>query len=243
MKAFLLAAGPGTRLLPLTNEIPKCLVPVNGIPLLSYWFHLFRKYGIDEIIINVNHLPAKVSEFIDKNANGLNIRLFYEEKLLGSLGTIMKNLDFFSDDYEDIFIFYSDNLTNINIQRIYDFHVTNKSNFTMGLFHTNKPESCGIAQLDTNNTIIDFVEKPLNPKSDLANAGIYITKRGMLTSIPLDFEKLLDIGFDLLPRFAGQMKGYILSDFIIDIGTFDNLALATEMVRRNPTLFNFHASE
>ena len=67
MKAFLLAAGLGTRLRPITNTIPKCLVSVAGKPMLYYWFNLFRKYGITEVLINLNHFPDQVKEYIKNN--------------------------------------------------------------------------------------------------------------------------------------------------------------------------------
>ena len=118
MKAVLLAAGLGTRLLPLTREIPKCLIPVNGVPLMDYWFRLFRKFGIDEVLINVNHLPEKVKVYVDENAHDLKVTLIYEKQLLGSLGTILNNRQFFHAD-EDVYIFYSDNLTNIDLSRMH----------------------------------------------------------------------------------------------------------------------------
>ena len=64
MKAFLLAAGHGTRLRPLTNTKPKCLVEINSKPLMEYWFDLFRRYNITEVLINVNHFPDQVSDYI-----------------------------------------------------------------------------------------------------------------------------------------------------------------------------------
>ena len=94
MKAFLLAAGKGTRLRPLTFKTPKCLVPVNGKPLIDYWFDLFELYGIDEILINTSHLAETVEAYIKDHSRGLKIKVVYEETLLGSGGTIKKNWDF-----------------------------------------------------------------------------------------------------------------------------------------------------
>jgi mannose-1-phosphate guanylyltransferase len=94
MKAFLLAAGLGTRLRPITNTIPKCLVPVAGKPMLYYWFNLFRKYGITEVLINLNHFPDQVKNYIQNNITDLSVSLVNEETLLGSLGTLLKNKEF-----------------------------------------------------------------------------------------------------------------------------------------------------
>ena len=238
MKAILLSAGHGTRLRPLTLTTPKCLIPVNGIPLITYWFNLFRKYGIHEILINLSNFPEKVEKYIAREAQDLKVHLYVEEELLGSLGTLIENRSFFSDD-EDIFIFYSDNLTNINIKNLYRFHKSHTFPFTMGLFHTNNPQGCGIAELDQSKTIIEFIEKPKVPKSKLANAGIYVTSSKVFDLMNSTNKGLLDIGFDLLPNLVNHMKGYTIPEFLIDIGTLENVKLAEQFVKENTDMFNF----
>ena len=94
MKAFLLAAGYGTRLRPLTNTTPKCLVPICGKPILTWWIQLFEKYNIQEVLINTHYLPNPVREFINehnKSISKVKIKEFYEPLLLGSGGTILAN--------------------------------------------------------------------------------------------------------------------------------------------------------
>ena len=186
MKAFLLAAGQGTRLRPLTYKTPKCLIPVNGVPLMTYWLNLFRKHGIDEVLINISFMPEKVEEFLFHHAKDMKVHVFYEEQLLGSLGTIIHNQSFFHDS-EDLFIFYSDNLTNINLDTMFNYHRSHDFSFTTGLFHSKNPTACGIASIDQTNTIVNFQEKPSNPQSDLANAGIYITNRNVFRFLPKSF--------------------------------------------------------
>ena len=94
MKAFLLAAGEGTRLRPLTLNTPKCLIPICERPLIEYWFDLFALYGIDEVLINTSYLAEKVREYINNHSRDIKIKLTYEKSLLGSGGTIKKNWDF-----------------------------------------------------------------------------------------------------------------------------------------------------
>lgn len=230
MRAVLLAAGHGTRLLPLTLETPKCLILVNGVPLMEFWFHLFRKYGINEVLINLNHLPEKVEKYVKENVRDLKIHLSYEKELLGSLGTLIKHRSFFQTD-EPIFIFYSDNLTNINLELFKDFHLKHNFPFTMGLFYTTNPSACGIAELDERLTITSFIEKPRTPVSNLANAGIYLADKKIFNYIQdLTPKEGLDIGFNLLPRLVSKMKGYIIPEFLIDVGTHTNLHFATEYI-------------
>lgn len=236
MKAFLLAAGHGTRLKPITDNIPKCLVKVAGKPMLQFWFELFRKHGVTEVIINLNHFPEQVKQYITDNVVDIKVNLVYEHTLLGSLGTLIKNSSFVKNE-ENFFVFYSDNLTNVNLTEMLKFHRSLENPFTMGLFRANDPGSCGIAQLNNNFTITDFEEKPKFPKSDLANAGIYIMEPYLLDKIKLESDKLYDIGYDLLPTLVNNMNGYEIKEFLIDMGTHANLKLANKFVLKNSDLF------
>ena len=220
MKAFLLAAGLGTRLKPITDNIPKCLVKIHNQPLLYYWLKLCEKYGIDEVIINLHYLPDKVKEFLKGNQTAVRVKTVFEKKLLGSGGTIFKNKDFVKGE-ESFFIFYADNLTNVNLDKMKSFHKTHNEFLTMGLFITNSPENCGIAELDRSEKIINFVEKPKKPKSNLANAGIYLARQEIFSLFP-DNKELIDFGFDILPKLVNKMYGFVISDYLIDIGTIEN---------------------
>lgn len=225
MRAFLLAAGVGSRLRPLTNDIPKCLVPINGKPLLAYWVDLMEIHGITDVLINLHHLADKVKFFIENYKSSITFHFYEEPELLGSGGTLRENKGFVRDE-KDFFILYADNLTNINLTTFLTYHQLHKRVFTMALNRVNNPRSCGIAELDKNGTIISFVEKPNNPISNIANAGIYIAKPEILELIPA--KKIADIGYDLLPHLVGNMAGWETNDYLIDIGTFENLSRAEQ---------------
>lgn len=230
MKAFLLAAGEGRRLQPITRHTPKCIVPVCGRPLIEYWFELLKIHGIKEILINTSHLAGKVKEYVNSAAVDLSIRLTYEDILLGSGGTVKKNWDFIEDE-ESFFILYADNLTNINLSRMVEFHKRTDKDFTIALFRVPNPTECGIVELDHDSTVVSFIEKPGNPVSDLAFAGIMLSNSRLKDYFP--DRDVFDLGYDVLPYIAGKASGYIMDDYMLDIGTHVKLKQAEEDVRNN----------
>ena len=219
-KAFLLAAGLGTRLRPLTDSIPKCLVKIYDKSLLGWWIDLMEKHGIHEVLINLHHFSEQVVAYINSYPTKIKFHFFNEEKLLGSGGTLRENKEFVRNE-KSFFIFYADNLTNYNLTLFAEFHEKKGQPLSMALFRTDNPKICGIAALDENNIIINFEEKPEFPKSDLANAGLYVAKPDIIDLIP-KFE-ITDIGFHLLPQLVGKMAGWETNNYLIDIGTLDNL--------------------
>jgi mannose-1-phosphate guanylyltransferase len=224
MKAFLLTAGLGTRLMPITNTLPKCLVEIGGKPLIHWWFDAMEQAGITEVLINLHHFPQQVKDFVTNFETSIKVDYFMEETLLGSAGTLLVNYDFVKNE-KSFFIIYSDNLTSIKLKDFFEFHSAQAHLFSMALFTTSNPTACGIAALDAKKTIIDFVEKPTNPTSHLANAGIYIAHPSVIKLIPAN-KIPADIGFDLLPQLINQMSGWENNDYLIDIGTHVNLAKA-----------------
>jgi len=224
MKAFLLAAGLGTRLWPITEEIPKCLIPINGKPLLQIWFELCEIHGITDVLINTHYLANQVTDFIKQKRDAtshLSIKLTYEPDLLGSAGTIFKNRNFVENEKE-FFVLYADNLTNIDLGKLIKFHKSHGDLFTMGLFKTDRPTTCGIAELDGNGGVISFEEKPKVPRANLAAAGIYVASPEIFKFFPhyegKDVDDPLDLGFHVLPKLIGHMYGYLIDGYLLDIG-------------------------
>ena len=217
MKAFLLAAGHGTRLRPLTDNLPKCLVPVAGKPMLQIWFEICRAAGITEVLINLHAHADQVRSYADQHAGDLKITLSEEPELLGSAGTLRANRDWLGDDPE-FWVLYSDVLTSLNFTKMLAQHRQTRSMATLGVYEVDNPSRCGIVTTDEESRITDFVEKPANPTSNLAFAGIIVASPRICDLIPS--EKVTpDIGFDLLPRLVGQMHAYPITEFLIDIGT------------------------
>src|SRR5262245_51199422 len=107
MKAFLLAAGHGTRLRPLTDSTPKCLLPIQGRPMVSIWLERCRLFGISEVLINAHANADLVATFLRTNDFGVDVRLVVEPTLRGSAGTIAANRSWLGDD-DEFWVFYAD---------------------------------------------------------------------------------------------------------------------------------------
>jgi mannose-1-phosphate guanylyltransferase len=220
MKAFLLAAGKGTRLQPLTFTTPKCLIPICGKPLIEYWFDLFELYGVREFLINTSHLADKVESYLKSHSRNFGIRLEHEDTLLGSGGTIKKNWDFVKG--EDAFlIIYADNLTNIHLGKMMEYHKERSIDFTLAVFHVPNPHECGIIEMDEKSTIVSFTEKPANPASNLAFAGIMISSQNLFHYFP--DRDTFDLGHDVLPCITGKAAGYVVDSYLLDIGNPEKL--------------------
>ena len=231
VRVLLLAGGLGTRLRPVTNTVPKCLVSIDGRPLLDYWLDLFCEAGVRDIRINTHHLPDPVRGYIDgvNSTGSFQMAETYELELLGSAGTITANRDF-ADGANEVLIVYADNLSDVDLNALLNYHRSHGDPFTMMLFRTARPESCGIPTLDPENRIIEFIEKPTHPKSDLANAGIYVVSADAYREIA-DLNAF-DLGFDVLPRFINRMRGWHWTGTHLDVGTLAALEQAQTTVKQ-----------
>jgi mannose-1-phosphate guanylyltransferase len=225
MKAFLLAGGLGTRLRPLTDSTPKCLLPVQGTPLLQIWFDLFRQYSIDEVLINVHSHGDAVRRFIDEHRDSLRVRLFEETTLLGSAGTVLANREWVNKE-QSFWVFYADVLTTTNLNQMLAFHCGRGQIATIGVYEVPDPTRCGIVQVDERGVVFDFVEKPKAPVGNLAFSGLMLATPALLDEIP--DTSPVDLGFHVLPQIVGRMAAYRIPDFIIDIGTLETYRTAQE---------------
>jgi mannose-1-phosphate guanylyltransferase len=225
VKALLLAGGLGTRLRPLTDTMPKCLVPIADRPLLDHWVECLAEAGIAEARINTHAHAGRVRAYLESvNAQGrLRLVESYEPVLLGSAGTVAANADL-SHGVDQVVIIYADNLSDIDLRPLLGFHRRHGDPLTMVLFRAPNPHACGIAELDAEDRIVSFTEKPERPASDLANAGLYVVDAAAYREIAA--LQAFDLGFDVLPRFVGRMRGWVWGGYYRDIGTHEALEQA-----------------
>jgi mannose-1-phosphate guanylyltransferase len=225
VKAFLLAAGVGSRLRPITDTTPKCMLAIDNRPLLDIWLEAFNHAGIDEVLVNLHHLPDVVTDHLAARTAPPLVRTFFEPELLGSAGTLAANRQWVAG--EELFLAcYADNLTNFDLKSLINAHREHGTAATLTVFHSQNPSAGGVVELDAAGRVIGFVEKPAEPVSDLVNAGMYAFDPSVLDEIGDTTPS--DIGYDLLPGLIGQAWAVPVNGYFRDVGTPDAYRRARE---------------
>jgi mannose-1-phosphate guanylyltransferase len=219
LKAFLLAGGNGTRLRPITDSIPKCLVPIRGKPLLDIWLDLCAASGVTEILINLHAHAEIIERHLKQSDPRVPVRVIREGRLLGSAGTIAANREWIGSD-PAFWILYSDVLTNLNLRRMSEFHAAHNQVATLGLYQVPDPSRCGVALTNSGGAIVEFEEKPPNPRSNWAFSGVMVAGPQLFDAIPSCTPA--DIAFQVLPQLLGKMQAYPIHEYLLDIGTMPN---------------------
>jgi mannose-1-phosphate guanylyltransferase len=225
VKAFLLAAGIGSRLRPITDKTPKCMLVIDDRPLLDIWLDAFAGAGIDEVLDNLHHLPDVVRDHLAARTGPPAVRLVFEPELLGSAGTLAANRHWVGA--EEMFLACNaDNLTDFDVRSLIDAHRRSGAVATLTVFHSECPSAGGVVELDPAGTVIGFEEKPSEPVSDLTNAGIYAFHPSVLEQI--GDGPPMDIGYDLLPKLVGQARAVLVEGYFRDVGTVEAYRLARQ---------------
>ena len=225
MKAFLLAAGLGTRLRPITDTIPKCMLPIGGRPLLDIWLDEFSRAGVDEVLVNLHYLPDVVRRHLGDRTSAPAVRTFFEPELLGSAGTLAANRRWVDGD-EMFLAANADNLTDFDVRSLIDEHREHDAIATLTVFHSETPSAGGVVEVDGDGTVTGFTEKPAEPVSDLTNAGMYAFHPSVLGEITGPAPA--DIGHHLLPRLVGRARAMLVEGYFRDIGTVEAYRRARE---------------
>jgi mannose-1-phosphate guanylyltransferase len=226
LNALLLAGGYGTRLRPLTDTTPKCLMPVGGKPLLQIWLERLDQAGFNNFVINTHYLAQQVEEFVKKSPWRRRIRLAYEENLLGTAGTLVKHQHFFGGS--DGLLVHADNLCLADFGDFIGAHRNRPTGtwITMMAFRTEEPKSCGIIEIDGQGVMRGFYEKKANPPSNLANAAVYFLSPEFINQLRLRWMSAIDFSTEILPMLGGRAFVWETKDPLIDIGTPKNYEFA-----------------
>ncbi|MGP4080873.1 sugar phosphate nucleotidyltransferase [Pseudalkalibacillus sp. R45] len=220
MKAVIMAGGKGTRLRPLTCNLPKPMVPILEKPVMEYTIELLKKYGITEIAVTVQYLPEHIKQYFgDGSRCGVSLHYFEETTPLGTAGSI-KNAESFLD--ERFIVISGDALTDFNLQDGIEFHKQKEALVTIFMKQVENPLEYGVILTDENQQIIRFFEKPRWNEvfSDTVNTGIYVLEPVIFDylapGVPTDFSKEL---FPLLMKKEIPLFGYSADGYWSDIGS------------------------
>ncbi|AAN48780.1 nucleotidyltransferase family protein [Leptospira interrogans] len=230
INVLILAAGLGTRLKPLTDFWPKCLMPISGKPLLEIWLDQISQLKVSKVLVNLHYLNEIVSSFLKRPRYKDWVKSVYEPELLGTAGTLQKNYDFFKG--KTILLVHGDNLCLCDFNSFVEFHFLKRpkgSLITMMTFRTDSPKSCGIVELDEDGVVQRFYEKVENPPGNLANAAIYLIEPEVLDWIQ-EREYVNDFSNQVLPNFLGKIATWENKDIMRDIGNSEALAKAQKEV-------------
>ncbi len=235
MNAVLLAAGFGTRLRPLTDHTPKCLVDILGQPLLDYWLNDLDAAGVQRFLLNTHHLADQVGQHASRHRLSARIEVVHEPALLGTAGTLQANESFVRSG--PTLVAHADNLCLCDWRAFMEAHHHRPSGcvMTMMTFDATEPEKCGIVELDARGIVQRFHEKVPNPPGRLANAAVYIIEPTVMDVIATAGEKIDDISNQVLPRLLGRIHAWHNADVLIDIGTPERLAGARALMSARQT--------
>lgn len=220
LKAIILSAGQGTRLKPLTDNCPKPMVKIGNKPLLEHTVNMLKKHEVTDIAVNLHHYPHVVMDYFgDGKRFGVRMHYSLEGQILGTAGAIKKLEGYFDDTFV---VIYGDVFSFTDITAMIRFHKEHKGIATVGLYRVDNPHECGIVELSDNNRVVRFLEKPKKEEifTDLANAGIYVLETDIIKYIPSNI--YYDFGKDLFPLILKKdisMYGFIINEYLIDIGT------------------------
>lgn len=222
MKAVVMAGGQGTRLRPLSCDLPKPMVPLLNRPMLEHILLLLKAYGIVDVAITTCYFPEAIESFFgDGHQLGMRLRYFLEEVPLGTAGSV-KNAEEFLD--EPFLVISGDALTDLDLARLMDFHREREAVATIGLTRVDNPLEYGVVITGGDGRVRRFLEKPSWSEvfSDTVNTGIYALDPRVLDFLArgenVDFSKNL---FPLLLERREPLFGCVLEGYWSDIGNLD----------------------
>ncbi len=222
-KIMVLAAGKGTRLRPLTYQMPKPMIPIVNRPVLHYAFSNLKKQGFRNFVCNLHTHPEKIRRYFGDGSDfGISIRYSRESVLLGNAGGLKKVEGFFKDG--TFGVISGDGFTDIDLRKVIGFHRKKKAVATMVLKKLDSPIPFGITQISQSGKIKKFMEKPsiTDFVSSTVNTGIYVFEPEILNLIPKG--KFYDFGSDLWPKLLKMgypIYGFVTDAYWCDVGNLD----------------------
>ena len=221
MKAVVLVGGQGTRLRPITFDIPKALVPLRNRPFMGYMLDFLRRGGLDGAVLSLGYLPDPIQDYL-AGWDGLkefSVDYAVEDRALGTAGGI-KNAEEYLDG--DTFVVVNgDVLTGMDLANAVEIHQQSDALATITLTSVEDPTAYGLVEVDHEMVVKRFLEKPAADEvtTNLVNAGVYVIEREVLDMIPAGRE--VSIEREVFPELQaqGRMRAHVSSSYWRDIGT------------------------
>ncbi len=223
MRAVLMAGGSGTRLRPLTCDLPKPMVPILNRPIAEHIINLLKRHQIKEVIATLHYLPDVMRDYF-QDGSDFGVEMTYaveEDQPLGTAGCV-KNIAELLD--ETFLVISGDSITDFDLTAAIEFHKQKQSKATLVLTRVPNPIEFGVVITDKEQRICRFLEKPSTSEifSDTVNTGTYILEPEVLKYLPANEE--CDFSKDLFPLLLGKgepMYGYIAEGYWCDVGHLD----------------------
>lgn len=248
MKAIILCAGKGERLRPLTESMPKPMIPINGKPILEYLILLCKKHKINDIALNTSYLPNSIkSYFGDGSKWGVKVRYSFESTLLGTAGALNNFRDFINETF---FVVYGDNVTDLDLSEMLRYHKSKRALATLFLYKEemiDKQTSIGLVVVDSSYKVTEIIENPSEPdkfrigkiplQRTFINSGVYIFEPEILKLISEGFS---DFAKDVLPLVlkTGKVYGFTSKCYFKEVGQFSRYSKAKEDIESGKVKLN-----
>jgi len=218
--AILLVGGRGTRLAPLTNNTPKPMLQVVGVPFTEHQINKARNAGITEIVLATSFKAELFQPYFGDGENfGISIKYAVEEVALGTGGAI-SNAAAMLEGSGPVAIFNGDVLSKHDLDGQFKFHESNQADITLYLTQVEDARAYGAVELDSSGRVSAFNEKMENPPTNIINAGCYIFNREIIASIP--FGKVISVERETFPQLlsnGAKVFGFVDKSYWLDIGT------------------------
>ncbi|MDE6967726.1 MAG: nucleotidyltransferase family protein [Clostridia bacterium] len=232
MQAVIMAGGYGTRLRPLTNVIPKPMVPIIDQPLIEYIVKHLKRCGFEDIIITLGYKPEDIMSYLGNGEKyGVKIRYNIESSPLGTAGSVKAVYDMLDKTF---LVISGDSFTNIDLYEVAKFHATHAKAITMVVKEMEDVKGFGVVKFDEFGDISSFVEKPEKSNGKFVNTGMYMIEKKIMQNIP---DGKYDFSRDFFPEVLEEMKAYVMNEFWSDIGTLSSYYLTNNEVALNPQEF------
>jgi len=211
-------------------------MPIKGIPLLEYWLSHLTEAGISPILVNLHHHANLVRAYLEHSRFAGQVSPVYEEELLLTAGTLLKNRDFFGN--ESLMLIHADNLCFCDFRAFMRTHEKRPRGtvITMMTFTTPAPETCGIVELDERNVLQAFHEKVPNPPGNHANAAVYILAPEIFDFLASLGKEKIDFSTEVIPHYLGRIVTFHNDVYHRDIGDMESLLAAQEIQPEGPVV-------